>query len=133
MMNYLIIFLISIAGAIITWELNVKYKFGGVKASSVVSLIAGLIIYFQKIDPIYGVAIMGASFAAMSSDKVIPTRVWMFICSLVFSIIFINLSNNFFAGFGGKLGTTACMSVVFTLGLMKITGRYKKYSKLLHC
>lgn len=126
----MLIFLLSIVAALATYELSLKYKFGAVRASSLVSLIAGLILYFLKLNPIYGVAIMGASFAAMSTDKVVPTRFWMFICSLVFAAVFLGLNNNLFAGFGGKLGTTACISVVMTLGVMKIAGRCKELQKV---
>ncbi len=131
-MNLIIIGL-SIAAALITWELNVKYCLGGVRASSLVSLITGLIIYFLKLEPVYGVAIMGASFAAMSSEYVIPKRFWMLICGLIYSLVFINLPSDLFAGFGGKLGTTACLSVVMTLGVLKTFGGCKKYSQLLQC
>ncbi len=129
----LIIIGLSIAAALVTWELNVKYCFGGVRASSLVSLIAGLIVYFLKLDPVYGLAVMGASFAAMSTEYVIPKRFWIIITGFIFSIVFSNLPNNLFAGFGGKLGTTACMSVVMTLGVIKLFGGCKKYSQLLQC
>ncbi|MDP2907859.1 MAG: hypothetical protein Q8O03_08020 [Nanoarchaeota archaeon] len=131
-MNLIIIGL-SIIAALITWELNVKYCLGGVRASSLVSLIAGLIVYFLKLEPIYGVAVMGASFAAMSTEYVIPKRFWMLVCGFIYSIVFINLPSNLFTGFGGKLGTTACMSVVMTLGVIRLFGGCKRYSKLLQC
>lgn len=125
-MNYIIIGL-SVIAALITWELNVKYCFGGVRASSLVSLIAGLIVYFSRLDSVYGLAIMGASFAAMSTEYVIPKRFWIVITGFVFSLIFSNLPNDLFAGFGGKLGATACISVVMTLGIMRVITNMKSF------
>lgn len=127
-MNWIIIGL-SITAALITWELNVKYCLGGVRASSLISLIAGLIVYFSKLDSTYGLAVMGASFAAMSTEYVIPKRFWMIVCGFVFSLIFLNLPNQIFAGFGGRLGTTACISVVMTLGIIRIVNNMKNFLK----
>jgi len=127
-MNWIILGL-SVIAALATWELNVKYCFGGVRASSIVSLISGLIVYFSKLDPDYGVAVMGASFAAMSTEYVIPKRFWMTICGIVFALIFLNLPDNIFPGFGGKLGTTACISVVMTLGFMRMITNVKNFIK----
>lgn len=127
-MNWIII-LISVVSAVVTWEFNVKYCIGGVRASSLVSLIAGLIVYFSKFEPVYGLAVMGASFTAMSTEYVIPKRFWMIICGLVFSLIFSNLPDNIFAGFGGKLGTTACIAVVMTLGIMRVVSNTKSFLK----
>jgi hypothetical protein len=127
-MNWIIVG-ISVIAAIVTWELNVKYCLGGVRASSLVSLITGLIVYFSKLDAVYGLAVMGASFAAMSTEYVIPKRFWMIICGFVFSLIFLNLPSSIFAGFGGRLGTTACMSVVMTLGLIRVITNVKSFLK----
>ncbi|MBM3200340.1 hypothetical protein FJZ53_05360 [Candidatus Woesearchaeota archaeon] len=129
---YAVIAALSLASALLTWELNVKRGWGGVKASSLVSLISGLIVYFLRINPDYGAAVMGASFAAMSTDKVIPNRRWVSICGLVFAALFLGISSQAFGGFGGRLGTTSCMSVVMTLGLLRVFGSHKKYPHLLH-
>lgn len=131
-MNWVII-AISIIASLITWELNVKYCLGGVRASSLVSLIAGLTAYFLKLEPVYGLTVMGASFAAMSTEYVIPKRFWIAVCGLIFSLVFSNLPSTLFTGFGGKLGTTACASVVMTLGIIRLSGGCKRYSQLLQC
>jgi len=125
----LIIISLSIIAALVTWELNVKYCFGGVRASSLVSLIAGLIVYFLKLEPVYGLAVMGASFAAMSTEYVIPKRFWIIITGFIFSLVFLNLPSNIFAGLGGKLGTTACISVVMTLGVIRVITNIKNFIK----
>lgn len=125
-MNYPLIFLLSIATVLATRELSLKCKLGPVRASSLLSLTAGMIIYFLRFDPVYSATIIGASFAAMSTDNVIPTRFWMAVSGLIFAMIFLNLSPDFFTGFGGKLGTTACLSVIMTLGVMKIARFYLK-------
>lgn len=125
-MNYPLIILLSIATVLATRELSLKCKLGPVRASSLLSLVAGMIIYFLRFDPVYSATIIGASFAAMSTDKVIPTRFWMAVSGFIFALIFLNLSPDFFTGFGGKLGTIACLSVVMTLGVRKIARFYLK-------
>lgn len=99
------------------------------KASAAVYLIFGIAFYFLPSN-ILGynlelliknapVAVMGASFVAMSSEPVIPTKKLMIIASAAFSGIFL-FTSSFFQGLGGALGTSACVTVIITLGMVKI-------------
>ncbi len=129
MIYTLVIMIAGVIGAVITQYVNVNLKQGPVKASASVALIFALPFYFFPglLDFLYigvsakvPVVIIGASFVAMSSVKVIPSWKWMSLGGLIFSIIFLNWSK-FFLGFGGGLGTTACLSVIITMGIMRAT------------
>jgi len=116
----------SVSAALITQELNIWRKLGPVKASTFVSLLFGLIFYLipkigaaaQVLPPTIPPVAMGASFVAMSSEKVIPSRKWMLVGGIIFAAVFL-LANPTFKGYGGLLGTGACISVVITVGMMR--------------
>ena len=57
----------------------------------------------------------------MTSRAVLP-RLWhIAIAGALFSLIFLNTST-YFEGFGGALGTTACIAVVLIFGIKIIVG-----------
>jgi len=128
-MYELIIFLLSIIAALITQHISIDWKQGPVIASASVSLVFGVISLFLPAE-MFGyniellvksapVAVMGVSFAAMSSGKMIPSKKLMAVAGAVFSFVFL-FASPFFQGLGGGLGTTACISVIMTLGMVKI-------------
>ncbi|MEA3430146.1 MAG: hypothetical protein U9R08_02645 [Nanoarchaeota archaeon] len=118
---------VSIMGAVLTYDYSVRVKKGPVLASALLSLIVGLVFYFcpqlttPELAKSIPVAFIGASFAGMASSKTIPAK-YMVFAGFVFGLIFVNTSK-FFAGFGGGLGTTACLSCAMTLGLMYILNK----------
>ncbi len=117
------VLLVSVVASLLTYELNIKMAQGAVKASAIVGLLFGLPVYFA---PAFGIAhdilwtvpaaAIGASFAGMSSEKVITNRKWMLLTGAIFSGVFL-FSSPVFAGNGGSLGTIACAAVVITLGI----------------
>ena len=118
--------LAGVAGALGTYELKARYGFTPVKASAYVSLFFGLVFYlgYSIFDPIkpdlsalMAFAAMGGSFVAMSSEHILPDRKWNAFSSIFMVFIYTN-SSQFFSGFGGALGTSACLSVVITVGLI---------------
>lgn len=128
-MYELIIFLLSIIAALVTQHISIDWKQGPVIASASVSLVFGVTFFFLPAE-MFGynielivksapVAVMGASFAAMSSGEMIPTKKLMVIAGAVFSLVFL-FASPLFQGLGGGLGTTACVSVIMTLGMVKI-------------
>ncbi|MBN2252161.1 MAG: hypothetical protein JW701_00580 [Kosmotogaceae bacterium] len=119
------ILLTSMLAGMLTQEIGVYKRFGTVKASSMVSLIFGLIFWFMEqsqpsygLPPIMSAVAMGASFVAMSSLKVIPDRKWMAVACIFFGFVFIVTSPSL-KGLGGLLGTAACVSVLVTLGVIR--------------
>lgn len=119
------IILAGIAAAIITYELNVGRGYGSIESSALVGILFAIISiildkgnfmnpYIIETIPFVG---MGASFAGMSSKKVIPNHIWIALSGAIFSLIFLS-SSPLFAGLGGGLGLTACIAVVTTRGIM---------------
>ena len=115
----------SVLAGMLTQELSVYKKLGPIKGSSIVSLAFGLMFFFMsKSQPGYDLPVtmsavaMGASFVAMSSLKVIPDRKWMAVASVFFGLVFIGISP-FLHGLGGLLGTSACVAVVVTFGVIR--------------
>lgn len=128
----IIILFAGLIGALATQEIRIRYEQGPVKSSACVSLICGLICYFLPLD--YGIekiirdvptAVMGGSFVAMSSNHIIPNRRWMIVAALIFSSIFL-FSSAALKGFGGALGTTACVAVIITKGINLIKSKLLK-------
>ena len=118
---YIIIF--SILGALGTFLLHQKYK-DVVFASAALSLVVALAFHLFPTPLSFlslkaPVAFFGASFAGMSSLDRIKSWKWVSFSGLIFGLIYINTSN-FFTGYGGGLGASACLSVIITIGIMKI-------------
>lgn len=121
------IMLISIAAASITYELNNNRGWGPVAASAAVALFFGTVFYTLgaagfidgQLAETIPLAAMGASFAGMSSKKAVPSHAWVAVSGAIFSFVFL-FSNPVFAGIGGGLGITACVSVVAARGMMAL-------------
>jgi len=137
-MYEILIIITSVMAALLTQELNISRKWGAVKASAFVSLLFGLFFFFLSnlpsfsnfeipiyVHPLLSPAAMGASFVAMSSERTIPNRKWMFIGGVFFAVLFI-LAKPTLDGYGGLLGTGACFSVVMTVGIIRLYDVLKK-------
>jgi hypothetical protein len=109
----------------LTFIVSVKLKQGPVKASAGLSLLVAVLFYlFPHMLPAYlttkiPAAFFGASFVGMSAGSVLRNNLWATLAGLIFGFIFTNTSA-FFNGFGGGLGTTACLSVLTTLGFVHL-------------
>ncbi|MDT0647806.1 hypothetical protein RM545_13990 [Zunongwangia sp. F260] len=124
-MNTFTILLTGAAGATLTYLANHRFRMGAVRASALLSLVVALIFYvFPNLLSSYltthiPLVFMGSSFIGMVSRKVMENIVLLVISGIIFSLIYLN-SGQFFAGFGGALGTTACISVLVSAGLAAI-------------
>jgi hypothetical protein len=105
-----------------------------VKASALPSLILALVFYclpnlmsepFQTNIPIL---FFGASFVGMVSSKILPKYGQVAVSGIIFALLYQN-SSDFFNGFGGGLGTPACISVICVFGLKKLNALRKKKQK----
>ncbi len=116
----LILVLISILAAVITYVLSVRLKLGPVLASALIGVMAGL--WLPLIFPDYGatMAIMAfcASFAGMSSPKRLSNEFYIATTGLISGFAFI--FSYTLQGAGGKLGTLAFGSVMAVYGIIKI-------------
>ncbi len=120
----LIILVVSVAAALLTYEIGMIQKKGNVKASAFVSLLFGLPLFIAQANGFTGfqaiaLAAMGASFAGMSSTSMIHSRTGIALSGAIFSGIFL-VSSPFFAGNGGGLGISACIAGIISLGIMKL-------------
>ncbi|MBU4245458.1 MAG: hypothetical protein ABIF85_03390 [Nanoarchaeota archaeon] len=122
----------SIVAASITYELNNSRGWGPVAASAAVALFFGVIFYVLgatgfvdgQLAETIPLAAMGASFAGMSSKKAVPNHMWIAVSGAIFSFVFL-FSSPAFAGLGGGLGITACVSVVAARGMMMLLKAFR--------
>ncbi len=122
--NFILI-AVSIFAALSTFVVNNYFNQGPVKSSAILSLIVGLFFFtFPHLGSDYlaikvPLIFFGASFVGMSSSQTFQHWRETVIAGAIFGFIFINTSQ-FFTGFGGGLGTTALLSVLMTISLIKI-------------
>ena len=119
-MNSIIIIIVGIVGAMLTFYVSEPLKQGAVRASALLSLIVGLFFYlFPDLFNPYltkhiPIAFIGASFVGMASSNLITHYAWLVVAGSIFSLIYLNTSS-FFQGYGGALGTTAFCALLVTL------------------
>lgn len=116
---------LSISGAWVTFYLNKNLKLGPVRASSLVALLVGgfyqLNVWFSNFNLPKHVPyiIIGSTFIGMISSRKHYKNFNLFIAPIVFTLIYHNISKDF-KGFGGALGTAACISLVVTIYLRSL-------------
>jgi len=120
----------SIVAAVLTYYLNNNRKQGAVLASSVVGLIAGVMLpaVHGEVGKTLAVMAICASFAGMSNTKRIPNIVWMIFVGLSAALVYM-FANPFIGGTGGKLGTIAFGSVMAIRGLMDLAAKFQGSKK----
>jgi len=115
----------SAVAAYLTYLFSTRLKHDVVTSSSLVSLLAGLVL--PAIHPETGgmlsAVAMSASFAGMSSKKVVKTDYDMLIISVMVGLMFV-YSYTHFGGAGGKLGTIAFGSVIAYRGFFAFYRRF---------
>ncbi|WP_452231995.1 hypothetical protein [Lacinutrix sp. MEBiC02595] len=118
-------FILLLAGgfsSILTFVLQVNYKQGAVRASALVGVFVGIfVLVFPKLLSPYlttnlPLVCFGASFIGMVSSKVLSNYFLIGISGIVFTLIFLNTST-YFQGFGGGLGSAACIALLVTLSI----------------
>lgn len=129
-METLALFITSIVGATATFFVNVQLKQGAVRASALLSLIVALFFHLfpevlsTTLTTQIPVVFIGASFIGMVSNKVLNNYWLIGISGIIFTIIFLNTSK-FFNGYGGALGTSACISLLTVMSLPVFFSRQK--------
>lgn len=132
MENIAILFITSLSAATGTYYISNHLRQGAVRASSLLSLIVAFGIYFlphffnDYLNQHVPLVFIGASFIGMTSDK-LDSNIWQIaFSSIIFYIIYL-LASNTFAGFGGGLGTIACISFISNIGLVKMIKSLNTY------
>ncbi|MDT0295670.1 hypothetical protein ACFQ3R_06875 [Mesonia ostreae] len=124
-MEIAIYLLFGILGAVIPYGLTRELAVEPVKASALPSLILALGFYFfpqivsENLNFHIPVIFFGASFVGMVSKKILPYYLEVALAGILFSMLYLNASS-FFNGYGGGLGTPACISVLSIYGLKKV-------------
>lgn len=110
----------GICGAMATYFVNTRLKQGPVRASALLTLtVAAFFYFFPEVLSMYltkniPVVFIGSTFIGMVSAQKMSSYTGIAIAGLVFAIIYLNTSN-FFDGYGGALGTSACISILVML------------------
>lgn len=110
------VLLATTLGAGISWYANHVMGHGSVIGSSIVGIVAAAILSAD----LAGKAYM-ASFLGMSSLQVIPNLGFAILGGFIVGIISI-ITADIYNGFGGKAGTTACVSTFITRAIVSIFG-----------
>lgn len=120
----------SLIAVAATYYLNNTRKHGAVIASSVVGLLAGVLLPAIHPELGKGLAVMAicASFAGMSNTKRFPTIVSILFVGLSAALVYM-FSSPFIGGTGGKLGTIAFGSGMAIRGLMDLIAKFQGSKK----
>lgn len=132
MIYYVSILITAVLGAIGTFLFHNNIKqVNPIFASASLTLIVSLLCHFvQDINliPIQQIpyVFIGGSFIGMSTRKKAKSKLNIILASLFFSLIYIK-SSQFFQGYGGALGLSACISVLIVITSSKLFIRSKHW------
>ncbi|ARS37438.1 hypothetical protein [Pontibacter actiniarum] len=121
-MDYVVLMATGAFAAVCTYFLNTSLRQGPVRSSAALSLLVGLLFHFfpHLLSPYLTanipVVFIGASFIGMVSSGVVSRYYMIGTSGVLFSLIYMNTSS-FFTGYGGGLGTAACISLLVTISL----------------
>ncbi|MEJ6950847.1 hypothetical protein [Natronospora cellulosivora (SeqCode)] len=123
----IILLFYAIGGAMLTYILSIRFNYSSVFSSSIVGLLASLIlpIFYGDLGNQLALMVFCASFVGMSSEEVLENEFYVLITSLYTGIIFI-LTSPYFGGLGGKLGMTAFVSVISLRGSLELMSLFRK-------
>ncbi len=129
MINYIILVL-SASTAVFTHLLHVRFKQGPVRASALLALVAGLIFHFfptwlsADLSKHIPLVVIGASFIGMVSSDRLANILGIIIAGLLFGLIYAHTSR-YFDGYGGALGTAACIAVLVCMAIPHLSSKRK--------
>lgn len=125
--------ILAICGAWLTFHLNKNLKLGPVRASGLIAMLVGgfyqLNTWFWDFDLPKDVPfiVIGSTFIGMISSRKHFKNFNLFIAPILFTLIYHNISKEL-KGFGGALGTAACISLVISIYLRTLSP-IKKFIK----
>ncbi|UII25066.1 hypothetical protein LVD15_17345 [Fulvivirga maritima] len=133
-MNYIIITITGVAGVLLTFFVSHDLKQGPIRASAGLSLLVALtfeyIPLFQHIPLSESIpyVFIGGSFIGMVSSEVIHSYTFLTVSGIIFSVLYLNASH-YFNGYGGALGTTACISLLVSISLWIYSNKIRHWFK----
>ncbi len=117
---YLGIIIFGLIGGTLTYFLQHKYNLSPVLASGIVGLLFALVVpEIFTFGAIYAIVLFQNTFIGMASKNRISNIFEAAIASIIGSLLFIVLFPHF-QGLGGKLGTTAMISVLIIYQLKNV-------------
>lgn len=125
-----ILIIVSFISAVVTFYVNEELKQGPVRSSALLSLIVAVYFHYfaGSMDPYLvkniPLVFIGASFIGMVSVRLIANYLLIGVAGIIFCLIFLHTSI-FFNGYGGALGTSACISLLAVLSI-PIIGKKRK-------
>ncbi|QCR23425.1 hypothetical protein [Pontibacter sp. SGAir0037] len=129
-MNAAILIITGAFAAVCTYVFNEKLRQGPVRSSAALSLSVGLFFYFFPnllsgyLTTNIPIVFIGSSFIGMVSSSVVHNYYIIATSGVIFSLIYLNTSK-FFTGYGGTLGTAACISLLVAISLPFFLNRKK--------
>jgi tetrahydromethanopterin S-methyltransferase subunit C len=129
-MESIILILVGIVAAIITYLLNTKFNLGAIRASALPTLIVSTFLYlFPQLLSNYlniniPIVFIGCSFIGMVTSQQLSTYTGLALASIIFTTLYLNTSA-FFNGYGGALGTSACISLLVVLCIPQLKNKRK--------
>ena len=108
------ILICSFIGVTLTWFINHEMGYGPVIANGLVGVMAAIFLPNNLAGITYT-----SSFVGMSSLAVVPSMAAAILGSLIVGLILL-ITQEIYAGIGGKGGTTAALSTIITKTIVKI-------------
>ena len=130
MLQFVVLLLCSVSATLLTYEINIRFKQGPVRASALIALFVGGFFYFfpnllpefyTKNIPLY---LIGGTFIGMVSSAINISYVSLILSPILFAVL-LHYTSKVFNGFGGALGTTACIALMCTMAFPIITKNKK--------
>ena len=127
MVEKIIILITALIGTLSTYIVGTHFHQGAVRSSAGLSLLVAILFavlpeFSNNLSTTIPLVFMGASFVGMVSSNVNSNLFFIGLGGLVFGIIY-PIMGGFFTGYGGALGTAACLSLMTVNGL-SITKRH---------
>jgi hypothetical protein len=119
-MENLIFILTASAAGTLSYHISNKFKKGPVFGSSIITLLAGIVLplLFPETGGKLAAAAACASYAGMAATKLIPTTFEMAFISALSGIMLL-IASNAYVGVGGRLGTIAALACLAWMGIRR--------------
>ncbi|MFD1631461.1 hypothetical protein [Pseudopedobacter beijingensis] len=121
-MESAILILTGCLSAMLTFFVNIRLNQGPVRSSALLTLLVTALLHLfpDLLSPYLTTNIpyvfIGASFIGMVSAQQMSTYMGIALSGIIFTLIYLNTSL-FFTGYGGSLGTSACISLLVILSI----------------
>ncbi|MGS2741752.1 hypothetical protein [Sinomicrobium sp. M5D2P17] len=128
-MELLVLIITALTGALATYYCCNRFGWSPVRSSAMLSMVVALFfkifpdVLSQYLTETIPFVFIGATFVGMVSARQTTSYFGISLAAVIYSIILLNMSD-YFQGYGGALGTTACVAL-----LVVLSSRYLKSDK----